>query len=181
MRHAVTELVATWLDDADETYGYGVNALLAGVPRKTGDSVPPDVVKVAHEYADDFVVNDEAPPAVPALIVAVGEVEVDWTGWGLPTPQGGTTTGAAVIVAYAGRDKLGAKSRRECAYTLEAVKQSLLQLGAKAGRDTGGRTLRGVHLLQVLRVQDVPLKKDLGRGSLAGAVVALCQVFDTNL
>jgi hypothetical protein len=172
MRHELTELTATWLGDPT----YGVNARLAGVTRKAGDAVPTDIANIAHEYADDFVVNDQDPPAVPALIVAVLEVELDWGAYGLPDPLDGMTRGAAIVVAYAARDALGASARRECAYALDAVTQSLRDLGGAAGNTTGGKRLRGVELLQVLKTQEVPLKKDLGRGSLAGAIVATCQV-----
>lgn len=172
MRHELTEMAAAWL--ADEAYG--VTAMLPEVPRKAGDPPPPNIAVIGHEYRHDWVVNDEDPPAVPALIVAALEVTLDWAGWGLLNPPEGGTKGAALVIAYAARDALGAKARRDSAYTLAAIRMSLDALTNGTGRAAGATSLRGVEILQVLGVQEVPLKKALGRGSLAGAVVATCQV-----
>ena len=170
MIHEVTALIRSHLGHAT----YGVNARLAAMPRTSGDDSPPAVDDFADEFTDDWLTQGKEPPAVPALIVVVRQAADVNVASGRSTVDLGVGS-LWVGITYAARDTVGALSRRDAAVTLRAVQSSL---AAMVGRKPADRTLRGITVATIDRMQEVPLAPGTGRGGLVGMVVAHVEAVD---
>ena len=146
MRVEVVDLTAEWLADAT----YGVNALLAAVPRKAGDAAPPNVAQIYAETRQPEVARGVFPQAAalyPLLVVsqpqdapfAVAIRNAKWESEAYP-----------VAIAYAIRKQASDVAIRDAGYTLRAVMRSLYQLEnpfiaqAVAARTRNDITLQGI-------------------------------------
>jgi hypothetical protein len=121
-------LIADWL--ADDTYG--VNAILATIPRDVGDALPPDVFvvdEVRTAWAARRLISAENVTAGhPAVIVGQSAELTYPTGRAQLTAQGarmleGTAT---YLIMYAQHESDSAKAASNSRYTLRAILNSLI-------------------------------------------------------
>ena len=178
MIHALTELIATHLADAT----HGVNALLDAVPVWSSGSGSaavedeiPEVRAIYSEFHHDWIAQDKDPPVVPSLTVfAASDADLNvQSADGVVLTQRGVSMTLAVL--YVSRHACGAKARREASYTLRAVRDSLVRFGQLS---QPLRKLRGVTVVEIARITEQRLSRDIGQGSLAGLVLARAQVVD---
>lgn len=136
------------------------NALVAGVPRATGEDAPGAVLAVYDRTRHGWVARNEAPRAalsiaLPALVVTIPEPD-DTEPSSRRVPEGariayGTVSVAVQYLAYSASTEvaLAASSR-----TLRAVRGWLIAL---AESNIANRTLHGVQLVDLQRLRQVEL------------------------
>jgi len=111
--------VADWLADGTN----GVNALLAGVPRDVGDSVPTSLADVMDETRDDITALRRIPDEqnVPIVFVFMPS-DADFRAVNQGKQDADTFP---VWIAYLDRDTGAAAAVRDASYVLRAVRKSL--------------------------------------------------------
>jgi hypothetical protein len=118
-----TKIVADWLADATN----GVNALLAGVPRYTGHTLPPNVTiynEIEHGFVARGFISEDSPMASAALLV----YELDGADVDVIAATEQTDATVTVVVGVPIRLSDTADAIRRAKYTLRAVDRSLIRL-----------------------------------------------------
>lgn len=172
MSAEAVRLVADWLARVDE----GVNAVLALVPRFSGDSAPTAIAGIYDRARTPWVArgrvprSGDNPPALPLALVMPGEITQDpsvkTSGEGYKV-IGGTLE---VIVQVVVEDVDTDDGATDLSYYLRAVRGSLLNYAAAP--NTAARTANGVQLVQLtkLAAHEPPAPAEDKR--LTGAVAA---------
>lgn len=165
-------LLADWLADAT----FGVNAILATVPRDGGDPLPPNVT-VYDEVRDPrcarrIIPPEMVPPGHPAIAVYQSAEAV----YPLARPQRGRLGGAFIegtatyLVLYIQRESDSVAAASAARYTLRAVLHSLVLLhDAKSGAVL---TRNGAQLVAPLQFKMSTLLEERGDVLVTGGVLA---------
>ena len=120
---------------------YGVNAMLALVPRDGGDPAPPSVVAIEDEVTNPRAAVGRPATSLPALQVDVLGVDVIENQ--VVTDQGDGT--CVVRIRYAAAKANVADAKRDGSYTIRAVAWSLRTLYRQSNE--ASRTRNSLRLL----------------------------------
>lgn len=173
MRVEVIRIVADWLAHAD----YGVNAMLAEVPRDVGDAQPANVT-IADETRDGWVARGAAPRSISedAVIVAVSTVQ-DGTFDGIDLATAFTWQPGEVPVAIRviHRDVQSADGNLNAGITVRAARWSLNVL--RSHTHTASRIRNKVQLHEIT-MREIPVHAALGDVVVSGALLLSCNAVD---
>lgn len=183
MEHEIVRLIADALADTD----HGVGAVLAQVPRSSGDALPatpPIYDETRHDFAALEEMPDELPEGVefPCLVVTMGQGSVTFDP-ARPRPSKGREEmnppsplqnapsnhefEAAVNVHYFTKDSSAASARRAARYVLRAVRGAVAVLWDPSR--IADREMNKVKLEVLLGLDAVSLFQPLGHVSISGA------------
>ena len=184
MRLELLRMAADWLKNPT----YGINAKIPGVERDAGDAVPPNIaawtpgdggaatIAVFDQADHEWVLEKEAPPAVPAIYV-VCELPIEMDGE-VMTIQRRTSRDVPVMLFYITDNSDKARALRDGEYTLRAAARSWRELMKNA--NYAARTRNNICLEVAKKVTYVPVSEKVGSYRAAGALVIDCQVKDAN-
>lgn len=169
-------LLADWLRDTT----YGVNAILAGVPRDVGDALPPSVT-VCDEVRDAWCARKQiAEEKVLAGAPVVGVFQNGDSTYPFGRLQRGINGGgllegtAAFVILYMQRESDSAKAAGNTRYTLRAVLQSLLLMFDP--KSPAVRERNGASLVLPQKFQMSTLLEERGDVLVTGGVLAEFQI-----
>lgn len=161
-------MVADWLQDAT----FGVNALLAGVPRDGGDPVPPALASVIDETRDQVAAREQLPKSgFPLLEVFAAGVEIPGDIGG-PLLEGDLSVG----IRYATKQVNSATAVRDARYTMRAVRRSLMQLNRN--ENEAARTRNSILLIYCVSLRQVPHFEKREDAWFVGGLVATYKARD---
>lgn len=173
MRVEVVRIIADWLADAT----YGVNAMLAEVPRDNGDPQPADVT-IADETRHDWVSRGVATKTVldagPYIAVAVYQ---PMTADGLDNATGFTYQPGEIPIAIRDirADSDSSAANLASGITMRAVRWSLNLLRDHAHRSSRIRNLVQLHDFTIV---ELPATEQLGDVPVQAALLLRCNAID---
>lgn len=165
-------LIDRWLKHSQ----HGVIALLQNVPRQSPENTTfdvPDDPKFYNDVETEEIINGDAPPGSPALVV-FGYRDMD-----LPETNRNVqiSPNAIVAIGYSTTNVGTVKARRESGYVLRAVKQSLHRYN-KQGLSDGYRELNGVKIAQAKNIRYQRAARGVGSSQIWGFVLVTLDVMD---
>lgn len=165
-------LLADWLRDAT----YGVNAILATIPRDGGDALPPSVT-ICDEVRDAWCARKQiAEEKVLAGQPIVGVFQNGDSTYPFARMQRGINGAgllegdAAFVILYMQRESDSAKAAGYARYTLRAVLQSLLLMFDP--KSPAVRERNGASLVTPLKFSMSTLLEERGDVLVTGGVLA---------
>ncbi len=165
-------LLADWLRNST----YGVNAILAGIPRDGGDALPPSVT-VCDEVRDAWCARKQiAEEKVLAGHPVVGVFQNGDATYPFARMQRGANGAgllegdASYVVLYMQRESDSAKAAGNARYTLRAVMQSLLLMFDPKSNAT--RVRNGASLVVPTKFAMSTLLEERGDVLVTGGVLA---------
>jgi hypothetical protein len=173
MRAEVVQIIADWLEHED----YGVNAMLAEVPRSVGVSQPADV-SVADETRDDWVARNVAPQNIAAdnyIAVAMYQ-EGSFEGLDLSSAFTWQEGEVPVVIRHVTSNVSSAAGNLASAITLRAVRWSLNLL--RRQENDSSRTKNLVKLLESFSILEIPAHEQLGDTPVIGGLLLRCNAMD---
>lgn len=152
----------------------GVNQLLPEIPRYGSHREPPQI-KVVGDVRDAWVIKQETPPALPALMVFPDEL---FRADGSVFTQNRDADDVRIAVRYVTGVRDLSVGVLDTMYTLRAVVQSLRQFNLNATLAAGDRELNNIVLRYMTNIYWGLIVEDLGDAVVSGAVVAAWTVRD---
>lgn len=173
----VVRLLDRWLKS--ETYG--VEAMLATVPRQTPENTTdpePEMPAIVNDTEDEDVAKDLEPAAVPALVL-YGTVGPD-----IPIDAKGSRStqmarSAIVAIAYVTRDVPWLDAVRDGGYVLRAVRRSLSAYNSLE-KSREFRRLNTITIAQIRNVGERQVKGGVGNSQLVGFLLATVVIIDSD-
>jgi len=184
VRLELLRITADWMKHAT----FGINAKIPGVERDAADAQPPAIaawtpeggaatIAVFNQADHDWVLDKQAPPAVPAIyVVCELPLEMDAE---VMTIQRRTSRPGTVMLLYITDKSDKAVALRDGEYTLRAATRSLRELMRQA--NDAARTRNNVCIEAAENpLIYVPVTEAVGSHRLAGAIVINYRAKDAN-
>jgi hypothetical protein len=173
----ILETLRAWTD-WQQNATYGVNALLAAVPRDAGDPVPGNVATFVDETRNGPAARRRIPDVVPALVTRLHLT-------GALDPSVGPNVAhrdaeVAVATWYADRNVATENGNRSCLYVLRALQRSLAKfVDPSIAAANTARTRNGITIYNVTALQHVTTFDTIEDTDILGALFVTFKVRDT--